>query len=204
MRHRLFSYRALGLAATLGALLVAPAAASAAYSSAALDTSTCGGGSFSQPFLSLKDTNWYAPAAGTSASGFEPGAWQLTGGARLLTTTVNGQPVTVLDLPGGSKAYSPRMCVTRDYPRARAVMRNAVGGGGVNFRVAYEGTPTWEDPKNTGQIHGNGSEWTAAGASNLQPYGTQEWQPMRVVLEAPAGAGDYQVSQLWIDPRYGH
>jgi hypothetical protein len=123
----------------------------------------------------------------------------------LLTTFVEGQTVRVLDLPAGAKAYSPRTCVTSDYPRARAVMRNAAGGGGISFRVAYEGTPTWENPKNTGQIHGAGSAWTAADAVNLQPYGTQEWQPMRIVLEAPAGgSNDYQVVQLWIDPRYGH
>ena len=203
MKNRLFSYRALGLAATLGALLMAPPAASAAYSYSG-DTTFCEAGQFSQPFQSLKDTNWYTRAAGTGAAGFEPGSWQLTGNARLLPVTVEGRTVTVLDLPGGSKAYSPRMCVTRDYPRARAVMRNAVGGGGISFRVAYEGTPTWETPKNTGQIHGEASEWTAAGAVNLQPYGTQEWQPMRIVLEAPAGKVDYQVAQLWIDPRYGH
>jgi hypothetical protein len=204
MNQRLFSRGVLGLLAVAGALLMGPAAASAAYSSSSLDTSTCGGGDFSQHFSAFKDSNWYTPAPGTGLEGFASGAWQLSGGAKLVTTTVEGSTATILDLPSGAKATSPRFCVTNEYPRARAVMRNAVGGGGISFRVAYEGTPTWQTPKNTGQMHGDNTAWTAASPMNLQPYGTQEWQPMRIVLEAQGTGNDYQVDQLWIDPRLSH
>ena len=40
---------------------------------------------------------------------------------------------------------------------------------------------------------------------NLKPYGGYAgWQPMHIVLEGQAKGSTTTVSQLWIDPRYGH
>src|SRR5437763_12095180 len=117
--NRLISYRARGRAATLGALLVAPSAASAAYSYAG-DTSFCAVGQFTQPFTSLKDNNWYEPAPGFDRDGFSGSGWTLEGGAHVVATDDG----PVLDLPSGARATSPTLCVQSNYPTARAVVRS--------------------------------------------------------------------------------
>ena len=65
MKNRLLATGPSGSAP--GALLMAPPAASAAYSYSG-DTTFCEAGRFFQPFQSLKDTNWYTRAAETSAA----------------------------------------------------------------------------------------------------------------------------------------
>jgi hypothetical protein len=205
MKHCLFSYRALGLAATLGALLVAPSAASAAPYSYSGDTSFCEAGQFTQPFLSQRDTNWYEPAPGFGQSGFSGEGWTLEGGARVVSSEVPGGVQQVLDLPSGARAVSPVLCVQSNYPTARAVVRSALGGGGVAVSVGYEGQQSWVRPQPAGAYKGTASSWTLAPAMNIKPYGGYEgWQPMHIVLEGQGKGLDYNVSQLWIDPRYGH
>jgi len=204
MKNRLFSYRALGLAAILGALLVAPSAASAAYSYSG-DTSWCQVGSFTQPFVDLKDLNWYEPAPGFGQEGFDGEGWTLEGGASVATAEVEGTEQQVLDLPSGARATSPMLCVQSTYPTARAVMRSVSGGGGVGVFVGYDGQPSWTKPQGAGALKGKASEWTAPPPLNIHPYGGYVgWQPMHIVLEGQGKGLDYQVSQLWIDPRYGH
>jgi hypothetical protein len=201
--NRLFSYRALALAAILGALLVAPSAASAAYSYSG-DTSWCEAGQFSQPFLSLKDTNWYERAPGFGANGYE-GGWTLEGGASIATSEVGGSVQQVLDLPSGAKATSPVLCVQSNYPTARAVMRSVLGGGGVGVLVGYQGQASWTKPQAAGAYKGSAKEWTVAPAMNIKPYaGYEGWQPMHIVLEGQGKGLDYHVSQLYIDPRLAH
>lgn len=73
--------------------------------------------------------------------------WTLSGGARVVHTELpDGTTESVLDLPAGSTAISPVMCVTSDYPEARADVRALSGGGGVAMSVAYQGTTTVEPP----------------------------------------------------------
>ena len=96
------------------------------------------------------------------------------------------------------------MCVTSDYPTARAPVRNVIGGEGVGFYVSYEGTKTWETAKNTGQIHGNNTAWSASDPVNLQPNSTAGWQRMRITLLPGGKSSDFQVYDLYIDPRLTH
>lgn len=204
MKHCLFSYRALALAATVGALLVAPSAASAAYSYSG-DTSWCQSGEFSQPFLNLKDNNWYELAPGFDQVGFAGDGWTLEGGASVVTAEVDGEEQQVLDLPSGARATSPVLCVQSNYPTARGVMRSVLGGGGVGVFVGYDGQPSWIKPQSAGAFKSKGSEWGLSPAMNIKPYGGYVgWQPMHIVLEGQGKGLDYEVSQLWIDPRYGH
>ena len=108
----------------------------------------------------------------------------------------------MLDLPSGSKAVSPTICVTSDYPTARAMVRDVVGSEGVFFYVSYEGTPTWNKPKNTGQIHGVGTAWTLSTPVTLQPsQNTLGWQPMRITLVPGGKTSRFQLYNLYIDPR---
>lgn len=197
MRKYLFSLRSL----TMGALLAAVAAVPAQAATVA-DTSMCSTPVFSQPFLSLGDRNWYTLVPGQSDNNFDGAGWTLSGGARIVTTRLaDGSTSSVLDLPSGSKAVSPTICVTSSYPTARAMVRNVVGSEGVFFYVSYQGTSTWETPKNTGQVHGSGTAWTAVTPVNLQPYNAAGWQPMRITLVPGGKTSDFQLYNLYVDPR---
>jgi hypothetical protein len=133
---------------------------------------------------------------GQSSAGFNGSGWTLSGGAKALAS--GGR--NVLDLPSGSKAVSPTICVTNEYPSARMMVRNAVGAEGVFFYVSYANTPSWNTPKNTGQVHGTGTATTLSDPVNLQPANTSGWQLARFTL-VPGGTGsDFQVSEFWVDP----
>jgi hypothetical protein len=194
----LFSSKSLG-ALAVGMLLAAIAAIPA---QASVNTAQCTTPEYSQPFLYAGDSNWYAPIPGESYDNFGGEGWALGGGARILTTTLaDGSTGQVLDLPSGSKAVSPVICVTSEYPTARGIVRNVKGSEGVYFDVEYEGTKTWNHPKNTGQIHGTNTEWTLVTPVNLQPEKVSGWQPMRITLIPGGTTSDFQVYNLYVDPR---
>jgi len=140
-----------------------------------------------------------APAQ--SPANFEEAGWTLSGGASIKTTTLaDGSTGYVLDLPSGSKAVSPSFCVTSLYPTARTLVRDLAGSEGVYLNVSYEGTTTWEKPKNTGQVHGSGTAWTLSTPVNLQPENVTGWQVLRLTLVAGGKKSDFQLYNLYIDP----
>jgi hypothetical protein len=192
--------RAVGLGIGIAAL--AATSAQAATVTSPVDTSGCTAGALAQPFASAHDSNWYTLMPGESAGSFDGTGWTLTGGAKLVTTTLaDGSVGTVLDLPSGSTAVSPVMCVTSAYPTARTMVRNVTGGDGVHFRVAYEGTNTWAKPQETGQVHGNQSKWTLSDNVNVHPANNVTgWQPVRFTLAAGGNDSQFQVYDFYVDP----
>jgi hypothetical protein len=212
MMQYLFSRgaRATGLAGLIAALLGVVAANPAAAattpipaSSTSTDTATCASPSMSQTFLSMKDRNWYTLAPGQSPDGFNGAGWTLTNGAQIVSTQLqDGQSGSVLDLPSGAVAVSPPICVTSDYPTARTLVRDVVGAEGVQFYVSYQGTHTWEQPQNTGQLHGQKNGWTVSNPVNLQPdHHTAGWQIVRFAFVAGGKSSDFQVYNFYVDPR---
>ena len=197
MKKYLFSLRALAL----GGLVAAFAAVPAQAATTSVDTSACSNPLLTQPFLSAKDSNWYTLLPGETPGNFDGTGWTLTGGAKVVTTTLaDGSTTSVLDLPSGSQAASPTVCVTSDYPTARAMVQDVAGAEGVFFYVSYAGTNTWNTPKNTGQVHGSGTAWTLATPVNLQPFNTTGWQPMRVTLVPGGKTSDFRVYNVYLDP----
>jgi hypothetical protein len=193
------SNRRLACSLGLGLMTAVLAAASA---QASVNTAECRAQEFSQAFSYAKDTNWYTPIAGDSSNSFNGEGWTLSGGAKILTTTLSdGSVGKVLDLPSGSQAVSPVTCVTSDFPTARGVVRNVKGSEGVFFYVEYEGTNTWGHGKNTGQIHGSQTAWTLVTPVNMQPEHSLGWQPMRITLVPGGKTSEFQVYDLFIDPR---
>jgi hypothetical protein len=182
-------------------LAVGLGASTPAYATT-VDTSMCTNPTLTQAFLPRGDQHSYAPIPGETASSFEGTGWTLAGGARIISTTLHdGTTSTVLDLPSGSKAVSPEVCVTSDYPTARGWVRDVKGSEGVFFYVSYAGTSTWTTPKNTGQIHGSGTSWGLVTPVNLQPYNVAGWQPMKITLIPGGTTSEFQVSGLELDPR---
>jgi hypothetical protein len=143
MKNYLFSLRSL----VLGGLVAAFAAAPAQAAVSPVDTSICSNPVLSQPFVSAGDFNWYMLMPGETPGNFDGSGWTLSGGAKIVTTTIaDGSTASVLDLPSGSRAVSPTICVTSAYPTARAMVRDVVGSEGIFFYVSYEGTSTWKTP----------------------------------------------------------
>ena len=204
MNHRLF--RRLGLGVVVAALGAGPAQAA----TTSVDTSMCTTPAFSQPFRSWGDTNSYALASGQSAGNFNGAGWVLSGGAKIVKTTLaDGTTGSVLDLPGGSQAVSPTICVATNYPEARMMVSNLSGsnGGNVGFSVSYAGTSSAATPQQTGTFKTTGNEgvgggWLLSQPAALQPGSSPGWQPMRITL-TPSGPkkADFRIYNLYVDPR---
>jgi hypothetical protein len=205
MTKYLFSRRSLslsgGLAVVLAGLAVTPALASFTPT-APVNTSACSAPQLSQPYLSAGDSNWYTLAPGQTPGNFVGAGWKLSGGAHITTVRLqNGQTGSVLDLPSGSTAVSPPMCVASDYPTARTTVRNVVGSQGVHTYVSYAGTRTAYNPQDTGQFHGNNSAWTLSNPINVHPGNLPGWQLVQFTF-APGGmTSEFQIYNFYVDPR---
>lgn len=209
--------RSIGIGAAVAAFGAVPgqavaqnAAGTAATSGSAatsVDTASCANPLLTQPFLAWGDSNWYAPAPGETADAFGGAGWTLTGGAKIVTTTLtDGTTGSVLDLPRGSKAVSPTVCLTSAYPTARMMIRNVSGsnGGGVGFSVSYAGTSTANSPLQTGTFKTTGSSgvaghWFLSAPADLDPSASAGWQLMQITLTAD-GPKEFQAYNLYLDP----
>jgi hypothetical protein len=193
--------------ATSGALVALALGAALTPAMASADTSQCTTPPLSQPFTALRDYNWYTLAPGQAVDDFVGNGWTLSGGAGLPSTTLaDGRKGQVLNLPSGSEAVSPIMCVGVDYPTARTYVRNVVGAEGVQFYVSYQNANgSWTRPQDTGQFHGgSGAGWGVSNRINLDPPKTSGWELVRFTLVPSGKSSDFQVSNFYVDPRMRH
>jgi hypothetical protein len=157
-------------------------------------TGPCTDPTLTQAFAPMGDANYYTQAPDFSA-------WTLAGGARVKSTTLaDGSTGQVLDLPAGSMAVSPNICVTSLYPTARMMIRSLFGGDDLSFRVSYGNTNTWTNPHETGHVHGNNSNWTTSDSVQLQPGNGAGWQIVRLALVPNGGHSEFQIYDLQLDP----
>ena len=197
MDYRSITRRAAGLA-----VLFAAVAGGSAQAAAPVTTSACSqpSYSFSQPFLSLKDANWYTLAPGQSVNSFTGAGWTLSGGAKVVTTTLaDGSTGSVLDLPAGSTAVSPPMCVSAVYPSARAQVRDLVGAPSVRLFVQYTNTKSWQKPIAAGVLAGK-TQWASSQPLNLHPGNLYGWQQETFTLTGGDKGSDVQVYNFYVDP----
>lgn len=194
-----------GMLAGVLACVVASPAPAANWNESGLvwgDTSACTAPQVSQPFIAAKDKNWYALAPGESSDGFDGTGWALSGGSSIQSGVLaDGTTGPVLDLPSGSVAISPPMCVSSEYPTARTMVRNAVGGDGVQMFVGYAGTKTESQPQGSGQVHGNKTGWTTSPAFGIHPGNLPGWQLVRFTLVGGGHNSDFQIYDFYVDPR---
>jgi len=189
--------RGLGLA-----VLMATVAAGTAQAAEPTPTSACSQPNYAitQPFAGLGDTNWYTLAPGQGAGGFNGAGWTLTGGAKVVTTTLpDGTRGQVLDLPAGSTAVSPQMCVDSDYPTARANVLDGGPGSGVHVSVSY--TNSKSANQSSGVVNG-ASTWGASRVFQLHAGTLSGWQSAQYTFQG--GTGDTQVYDFYVDPRCSH
>jgi hypothetical protein len=192
------------LLALLAALTLVAATAGAARAEIT-STSECVEAELSQHFLPFRDYNWYAPVAGQDATGFTGDGWTLSNGAEVVSTTdAKGQAIQALELPCGAKAVSPTICVTRDFPTGRMMVREVSGAQDLFFYVSYAGTKTWTAPKSTDKFHGSGSAWNLSDPINLQPSSVSGWQLVKFTLVAGGKSSRSQIYDFWVDPFARH
>ena len=163
-------------------------------------TSSCPSYSLSQAFLSWGDSHEYTLLGGESVDNVGGQGWQLSHGAHLTTATLaDGSQGQVLDMPAGSVAITPPMCVNDSgYPRARAMVSDLSGSQGIAVYVSYPGTRVLARPLAAGRIKNMRSGFRPTRPIMLHAG------PLRgvhkVVLRLVARGGEYQLYNLYIDP----
>ena len=166
-------------------------------------TAACPTPQFSQLLLAAGDANWYTLAPGEAIDNFTAQGWTLTGGAKIVTTTLaDGQTGSVLDLPSSSQAVSPAMCVDSSYPTARSMVRNILGNDSIAIGVSYIGTKMEASPKNRGTVRGGGAAaWTLSDAVKIHPGNVAGWQQVRFTFAAGGQSSELQLYNFYVDPR---
>jgi hypothetical protein len=170
------------------------------------ELAVCPGQTFSQPFESFKDSNFYTLVEGSEFNE-GPEGWELFNGAEVVGgSRPDGSSGGVLDLPSGAYAVSPAVCVTLQYPTARTWVRGIQGGGGVTVGVFYPGTGV---AAAVGQPVGklgatSDGEWTLSNPFQVKPEltgKTEGVREVRFVYANQTGASEFQLSGLYVDPR---
>jgi hypothetical protein len=185
------------LAVVIATLAASPSLASAATTTAA----NCTMPTLSTPFTSFGDGSQYALVPGEALNSFTGTGWTLTGGARIVTTTLYGGTTTgpVLDLPAGSKAVSPLMCVDNDFPSLRTMIRQLTGRVGVTVEATLAGAST---PISSGTIHAQTpGSWGLSGQFHTQLANQTGWQLVQFTLLPGGTSGESQIYNLYVDPR---
>jgi hypothetical protein len=169
------------------------------------ELAVCPGQTFSQPFEAWGDTSFYTLVPGSEYN--SPGeGWELHGGAQIVEAhRPNGGSGGVLDMPSGSLAVSPPVCVTLHYPTARAWVEDVKGASGVVVGVYYAGGRFGGTGQPVGQLssipnHG----WQLSSPFEVRPAlgGSAEGvREVRFVYANTSRNGDVHLSGLYVDPR---
>jgi hypothetical protein len=180
------------------ATLIAAASTTPAQAANAPSSSSCSTPSVSQVFLGWGDTNWYTLVPGESLDNFAGTGWTLSGGARLVSQKLyDGKTGYVLDMPSGSKAVSPLVCIGNGYPIAKTLIRNLAGtSDGVAF------TPfdlTTNKQQGTMQLRGS-TAWSLSPPVNVLPGAVSGWHIMQFTYVAGGRTSDFQIYDFAVDP----
>ncbi len=202
------SRRAALVAGAAGAMLALIAPTGLAAKSKAIATGSpavCEGQVLSQVFLAYEDTHLYTLAPGGEFNSASEG-WTLSGGASIVgAVRPSGSSGGVLNLPSGSRAVSPPMCVTLAYPTARAWVDAAAGSKAVKVSVSYAGHPSELAPQEVGTLKSKHGAWTL-GKFGVEPaLGGEEEAAREVQIVFEGGAkGTNEIFGVYVDPRMGH
>jgi len=167
-----------------------------------IGAAVCPGQSFSQPFVALGDYNYYTLVPGSEFNN-PPEGWELRGGAQVLSTTLpNGSAGAALDLPSGSSAVSPPVCVTLRYPSARVYVRTLEGKSATAVAVSYFETKSETKPRPVGEVKATQGAWEASEPFSVLPQlggKGDETREVRFVFTA-GGSSNTLIYDLYVDP----
>ena len=125
MKHTILNRISIGFGAILVAMVAGFTATPAQAAEAQGDQPPCADSRAVSAPSSRTTTGWYTLLAGVMiGNSFDGVGWSPGGGARIVTTKLtDGHVGHVLDLPSGSVAASPPICVQSSFTSARAMMR---------------------------------------------------------------------------------
>ena len=151
-----------------------------------------------QALLPFGDSNWYTPLPGESNDTMfgrrldvDP---QVHRSRRPLSPM--GEPGQLLDLPSGSQAISPTICVDSTYPTARTEVR--VRGSverACSSRCPMRARRTANKAKTTGHIHSPRAGWTLSHSLNVHPGNTRVCRLVRFTFVPGGKTSDFQIQQ---------
>ena len=108
-------------------------------------------------------------------------------------------------MPSGSYAISPPVCVTLQYPTARAYVQDVQGSGGVTVGVYYPGAKAGPTGLPVGELTAKqGAGWELPNAFNVDPQltGSEEGtREVRFVYANLNKSSDFHLWGLYVDPR---
>lgn len=167
-------------------------------------TDACSPAPTTQPFTAFGDFHHYTLVPGQAPDDFTGRGWTLTGGANIVTSALqDGTQGSVLDLPGGSKAVSPVMCVTNLDPIARTMVQSLKGSAGVDIKVTY--LTRRGHTVSTGNIKGRKHAWALSRVVHIHPSRTSGWQLAQFTFVSHAKKkSDYRIYNFYVDPRMVH
>jgi hypothetical protein len=197
--------------APLGALLalsLVPSVAQAATTRTASDP--CGYGPSSQVFLGSNDHKHYVLAPNGGFEATDP-AWTLANDAAVVEgndTLLLGAATDhqSLSLPAGSSATSPVTCIASGQPTFRFAAR--ASGVDKHSRLGVEILYTGKKGAQRSAVVGKlraGEEWAptkklAVRLGRVKTHGKLKWANVTFRF-TPVGVGDWQVDDLYLDPR---
>ncbi len=211
MTQFLFSKRSRAIlaggvfAAIVFALGLVPRPAGAALLQLKPNTKGCVYPALTQPFLSAGDANWYTLAPGQSVDSFNGAGWTLSGGAQVKPATLaNGKTGSVLNMPSGSRAVSPAICVDKGFQTARMRVRS-LSSAGVHVSATYEGISILglrvSLPRDSGNVRSQNGAWAISSPIDVAPDDRTGWQVVRFTLVSRGTATSSQIYNFYIDPR---
>ena len=170
------------------------------------ELAVCPGQTFSQPFTAFADDNYYTLVGGSQFNA-GPEGWILRRGAAVASAArPDGSDEGVLELPAGSWAVSPPVCVTLQYPTARTWVQTVEGDGALGVGVVYAGGRY--GPARAQQVGLLGSEedgqWDLSDPFEVKPElggsadGTRE---VRFVFANRSWHSAFQLWGVYVDPR---
>ena len=203
MKQRIVNRFSLGFGAILVAAVAGLTATPAMAAEPQSDQAPCSAPQLSQLFLSYNDTGWYTLLTGETTNSFDGGGWKLGGGAQIVTTKlIDGHIGPVLDLPSGSVATSPLVCVSSNFTTARTIIHAfARNDDGVSVYVSFAGSDAQGSPRSLGQMRASSTDWTASNPLSLQPAIRGGWQRVRFTLVPRGKRSEYQLYNFGLDPR---
>jgi hypothetical protein len=164
----------------------------------------CPGQTFSQPFAALGDNNLYTLVPGSEFNN-PPEGWELSGGAQVVATTLpDGSEGSALNLPSGSVAVSPPVCVTLKYPTARVYAQTAEGNASVGVSVSYPETKSELKPRQVGELESAQGSWELSAPFRVRPRlaGKEEGtRQVRFIFTAGGSGTSTLLYGLYVDPR---
>ena len=152
------------------------------------------------PFTTFGDLRDYVLAPYGDFEHSYMDGWSLEGGAG---TVIDEHGNGALDLPAGSTATSPAMCIDLNYPTVRFFVRNVVEEGDLEVQVMYVDHKKAYKPKTVKKLKAKRPYGLTKDIKIDPDRGGKEegWRRIAFRFVADEDKGNFRVDDLYVDPR---